>query len=62
MDKLPGAALHITTVPQAGRTTAFGELGCTKDLGQGLSTERICSCQSDAGSSARSSRLRPCSW
>ncbi len=35
---------------------------CTKDLGQGLSTERICSCQSDAGSSARSSRLRRSSW
>jgi len=38
------------------------ELGCTNDLGQGLSTERICSCQSDAGSSARSSRLRRSSW
>ena len=37
-------------------------LGCTKDLGQGLSTERICLCQSGAGSSARSSRLRPCRW
>jgi hypothetical protein len=35
---------------------------CTNDLGQGLSTERICSCQSDAGSSARSSRLRRSSW
>jgi transposase len=35
---------------------------CTNDLGQGLSTERICSCQSDAGGSARSSRLRRSSW
>ena len=32
-------------------------LGCANDLGQG-STERICSCQSDAGGSART-RL-PC--
>jgi hypothetical protein len=38
------------------------ELGCTNDLGQLLFTERICSCQSDDGSSASSFGLRPCSW
>ena len=48
----------IAQGPIAARIT----MGCTNDLGQGLSTERICSCQSDAGSSARSSRLRRCRW
>src|SRR5262249_28536741 len=65
-------AIHIAAVSQISHHSSPGYayyqrkrgegMGCTKDLGQGLSTERICSCQSDAGGSARSSRLRPCSW
>jgi deferrochelatase/peroxidase EfeB len=39
-----------------------GNLGCTKVLGQGLSTERMCPCQSDAGSSVRSFGLRRSRW
>src|SRR3954454_3543773 len=35
----------------------FEELGCTKDLGQGLLPERISPCPSSADGSARSSRL-----
>lgn len=37
-------------------------VGCSKVLGQFLSIERICSCPRSAGSSAHSSRLRPCRW
>src|SRR4051794_35069500 len=54
--------LHRPTVGLALERLAGSEVGCTKDLGQGLWIERICSCQSDAGGSVRSSRLRPCSW
>jgi hypothetical protein len=39
-----------------------GWVGCSKDLGQFLSIERISSCPRSAGSSVRSSRLRPCRW
>jgi hypothetical protein len=37
-------------------------VGCTTDLGQVLSTERMRPCPSSAGGSARSSRLRRCRW
>lgn len=52
-----GTDVSIEDIERTGR-----QLGCTNDLGQGLSLERICPCQSSVASSARSSRLRPCSW
>jgi aryl-alcohol dehydrogenase-like predicted oxidoreductase len=53
----------LTDLVHQGKIRYIGSSSrCTKDLGQGLSTGRICSCQSDAGSSARSSRLRRSSW
>ena len=42
--------------------TDSSPMGCTKNLGRFLSTERICSCRSSAVSSARSFGLRLCRW
>ena len=58
-------AMPLTDTPSAISNTIrirCANLRCTKDLGQGLSIERMCPCPSSVDGSARSSRLRRCRW